>query len=162
MVEIRNIVRVDSSDRWFSLCTASVTAPAQRSLSPAALLAAAMNCEGDPRSGLNNCQLRAELECNIAMRGPPRPAIVRLSLVLLTLPHRSSHLFLADLQLAAELGTTLLERNKELEAGLNAANSLVADQAQEIEVRLIPGPLPWSSSDLDSLKLVVFISNIYL
>lgn len=40
-----------------------------------------------------------------------------------------------DLQLAAELGKTLLERNKELEQALKHANALNEDQAQEIEVK---------------------------
>jgi hypothetical protein len=41
----------------------------------------------------------------------------------------------ADLQLAAELGKTLLERNKELEHTLRQQQTLVDDQTQEIEVR---------------------------
>lgn len=43
--------------------------------------------------------------------------------------------FFTDLQLAAELGKTLLERNKELEQALKHANVLNEDQTQEIEVR---------------------------
>lgn len=42
--------------------------------------------------------------------------------------------FLIDLQLAAELGKTLLERNKELESLLKRHQHLNEDQAQEIEV----------------------------
>ncbi|CAH4032217.1 cerebellar degeneration-related protein 2 isoform X1 [Pieris brassicae] len=38
-----------------------------------------------------------------------------------------------DLQLAAELGKTLLERNKELETGLRQHQNVIEDQAQEIE-----------------------------
>nr|CAD7423909.1 unnamed protein product [Timema monikensis] len=38
-----------------------------------------------------------------------------------------------DLQLAAELGKTLLERNKELEATLKSHQNIIDDQAQEIE-----------------------------
>ncbi|XP_073984778.1 cerebellar degeneration-related protein 2-like isoform X2 [Rhodnius prolixus] len=38
-----------------------------------------------------------------------------------------------DLQLAAELGKTLLERNKELETALRHHQNIVEDQAQEIE-----------------------------
>lgn len=41
---------------------------------------------------------------------------------------------LDDLQLAAELGKTLLERNKELEQALKHANIILDDQCQEIEV----------------------------
>ena len=41
----------------------------------------------------------------------------------------------ADLQLAAELGKTLLERNKELESSLKHQQAIIEDQAQEIEVR---------------------------
>ena len=41
----------------------------------------------------------------------------------------------ADLQLAAELGKTLLERNKELESSLKQQQAVIDDQAQEIEVR---------------------------
>lgn len=40
----------------------------------------------------------------------------------------------ADLQLAAELGKTLLERNKELEANLRQQQNVVEDRNQEIEV----------------------------
>ena len=40
-----------------------------------------------------------------------------------------------DLQLAAELGKTLLERNKELESSLKHQQAIIEDQAQEIEVR---------------------------
>ena len=42
--------------------------------------------------------------------------------------------FLPDLQLAAELGKTLLERNKELEGNLRDHQSVIEDQSQEIEV----------------------------
>lgn len=41
-----------------------------------------------------------------------------------------------DLQLAAELGKTLLERNKELENSLKHQQAIIDDQAQEIEVRV--------------------------
>lgn len=40
-----------------------------------------------------------------------------------------------DLQLAAELGKTLLERNKELECSLKQHQTVIDDQTQEIEVR---------------------------
>lgn len=40
----------------------------------------------------------------------------------------------ADLQLAAELGKTLLERNRELEQGLKQMYSTNQEQLQEIEV----------------------------
>lgn len=40
----------------------------------------------------------------------------------------------ADLQLAAELGKTLLERNRELEQGLQQMISTNHEQLQEIEV----------------------------
>uniref|UniRef100_A0A1Q3FVU2 Cerebellar degeneration-related protein 2-like n=1 Tax=Culex tarsalis TaxID=7177 RepID=A0A1Q3FVU2_CULTA len=39
----------------------------------------------------------------------------------------------SDLQLAAELGKTLLERNKELESALKHHQNIIEDQAQEIE-----------------------------
>ena len=42
-----------------------------------------------------------------------------------------------DLQLAAELGKTLLERNKELELSLKHQQSVIEDQNMEIEVRRI-------------------------
>lgn len=42
--------------------------------------------------------------------------------------------FSVDLQLAAELGKTLLERNKELENIIKLHQSTVEEQAQEIEV----------------------------
>lgn len=43
-------------------------------------------------------------------------------------------LFLLDLQLAAELGKTLLERNKELEGTIKHQQNIIDDQLQEIEV----------------------------
>lgn len=46
------------------------------------------------------------------------------------------HTFLADLHLAAELGKTLLERNKELEDSLQQMYVNNEEQVQEIEVRL--------------------------
>lgn len=39
-----------------------------------------------------------------------------------------------DLQLAAELGKTLLERNKELEGTIKHQQNIIDDQVQEIEV----------------------------
>lgn len=39
-----------------------------------------------------------------------------------------------DLQLAAELGKTLLERNKELETALKQHQNVIEEQTQEIEV----------------------------
>ena len=42
--------------------------------------------------------------------------------------------FFSDLQLAAELGKTLLERNKELETSLKHQQEIIDDQSQEIEV----------------------------
>lgn len=41
----------------------------------------------------------------------------------------------ADLQLAAELGKSLLERNRELEQGLQQMYSTNQEQLQEIEVK---------------------------
>ncbi|XP_029710863.1 uncharacterized protein LOC109397859 isoform X1 [Aedes albopictus] len=45
----------------------------------------------------------------------------------------SQQFILDDLQLAAELGKTLLERNKELETSLKHHQNIIEDQAQEIE-----------------------------
>lgn len=42
-----------------------------------------------------------------------------------------------DLQLAAELGKTLLERNKELEGTIKQQQIVIDDQSQEIEVNRI-------------------------
>lgn len=42
-----------------------------------------------------------------------------------------------DLQLAAELGKTLLERNKELETSLKNHQNVIEDQSQEIEVSFL-------------------------
>lgn len=42
--------------------------------------------------------------------------------------------FVIDLQLAAELGKTLLERNKELETAIKNHQNIIEDQSQEIEV----------------------------
>jgi hypothetical protein len=50
-------------------------------------------------------------------------------------PNTVSAVFvLTDLQLAAELGKTLLERNKELENSLKQHQNVIEDQTQEIEV----------------------------
>lgn len=46
-----------------------------------------------------------------------------------------------DLHLAAELGKTLLERNKELEESLQQMYSTNEEQVQEIEVRGPLGPI---------------------
>ena len=48
--------------------------------------------------------------------------------------HASKNILIADLQLAAELGKTLLERNKELELSLKHQQSVIDDQTLEIEV----------------------------
>ncbi|XP_059481355.1 cerebellar degeneration-related protein 2-like isoform X1 [Neocloeon triangulifer] len=48
-------------------------------------------------------------------------------------PEDYKNFMMQDLQLAAELGKTLLERNKELESTLRKKQILVDDQAQEIE-----------------------------
>lgn len=48
-----------------------------------------------------------------------------------------SALICIDLQLAAELGKTLLARNKELEGTIKNQQITNDDQAQEIEVRLL-------------------------
>lgn len=40
----------------------------------------------------------------------------------------------SDLQLAAELGNTLLERNKDLEEIIRHQQGVIEDQVQEIEV----------------------------
>ena len=45
-------------------------------------------------------------------------------------------LIIADLQLAAELGKALLERNRDLESQLIHAQQIDADQQLEIEVNL--------------------------
>lgn len=45
-----------------------------------------------------------------------------------------SALICIDLQLAAELGKTLLERNKELEGTIKQQQIVIDDQLQEIEV----------------------------
>lgn len=47
-----------------------------------------------------------------------------------------------DLHLAAELGKTLLERNKELEESLQQMYSTNEEQVQEIEVRAAQAPPP--------------------
>ena len=45
-----------------------------------------------------------------------------------------SKILISDLRLAAELGKTLLERNKELELSLKHQQSVIDDQNMEIEV----------------------------
>lgn len=51
-----------------------------------------------------------------------------------------------DLQLAAELGKTLLERNKELEGTIKNQQNIIDDQLQEIEV------------SIENLNLLIFFS----
>ena len=72
--------------------------------------------------------------------------------------------FLPDLQLAAELGKTLLERNKELEGNLRDHQSVIEDQSQEIEVWTI-GILSIShiTSRLDSFwsRTWIFCTHFY-
>ena len=43
-------------------------------------------------------------------------------------------MFILDLQLAAELGNTLLEKNKDLEATIKHQQNIIDDQFSEIEV----------------------------
>ena len=50
----------------------------------------------------------------------------------------------SDLQLAAELGKTLLERNKELEISLKHQQSVIDDQNMEIEVIATKECVEWS------------------
>ena len=50
----------------------------------------------------------------------------------------------SDLQLAAELGKTLLERNKELEISLKHQQSVIDDQNMEIEVIATKMCVVWS------------------
>jgi len=45
------------------------------------------------------------------------------------------HFLVSDLQLAAELGRSLLDRNEELENELRQQQSIIEDQTQEIQVR---------------------------
>jgi cell division protein FtsB len=45
-----------------------------------------------------------------------------------------NYFIVSDLQLAAELGKTLLERNKSLENSIKQQQAIIDDQAQEIEV----------------------------
>ena len=49
------------------------------------------------------------------------------------LSHHMIKCFCLDLQLAAELGNTLLEKNKDLEATIKQQQNLIDDQIQEIE-----------------------------
>lgn len=59
--------------------------------------------------------------------------------------------FCADLQLAAELGKTLLERNKELENIIKLHQATVEEQTQEIEVTINPAVI-FSASNCYSLN----------
>lgn len=64
----------------------------------------------------------------------------------------------ADLQLAAELGKTLLERNKELETNLRQQQNVVEDRNQEIEVRFVE----FCSRDHDNTLHIIFVYYIIL
>lgn len=60
-----------------------------------------------------------------------------LGILLFVFLKHDIHIFVfvfTDLQLAAELGKTLLERNKELEQVLKHHQNVIDDQTQEIEV----------------------------
>lgn len=45
-----------------------------------------------------------------------------------------SFLFFSDLELAAELGKALLEKNRELESQVNQLQNIIHDQTVEIQV----------------------------
>lgn len=60
----------------------------------------------------------------------------------------------ADLQLAAELGKSLLERNRELEQGLQQMYSTNQEQLQEIEVKS-------AVSTRQTLQLYSFKQSLY-
>ena len=49
----------------------------------------------------------------------------------------------SDLQLAAELGNTLLERNKDLESTIKHQQGVIEDQIQEIEVGTRQAVVSW-------------------
>lgn len=53
---------------------------------------------------------------------------------LLYIIHCNIYYLVSDLQLAAELGKTLLERNKELENTIRSQQDKIEEQAHEIEV----------------------------
>lgn len=89
---------------------------------------------GSPRAALVSCSSWG-----------PEAQLRTLTGVLWLLPH-TAHVPLAlrpsqpDLHLAAELGKTLLERNKELEESLQQMYATNEEQVQEIEVRGHVGP----------------------
>lgn len=62
-----------------------------------------------------------------------------------------------DLHLAAELGKTLLERNKELEESLQQMYSTNEEQVQEIEVRGRTGPARAPPPTVDPLARGAFV-----
>lgn len=70
----------------------------------------------------------------------------------------SCFLFVLDLKLAAELGKTLLERNKELENCLKQHQNVIEDQAQEIEVSTL-GRSALSYRNCSQLLLVSHETN---
>ncbi len=65
---------------------------------------------------------------------------LELTLVSLLVPIR------ADVEAAAELGRTLLERNRELETTIRQQQAMLDDQDQEMQVRPFPQYLPIVSS----------------
>lgn len=71
-------------------------------------------------------------------------------------------LFVSDLQLAAELGKTLLERNKELETTLKQHQNVIDDQAQEIEVSVQNVYLKRKVSDVKYLNMLSFIQFYFI
>ncbi|MGH0142808.1 UNVERIFIED_CONTAM: hypothetical protein FKN15_016771 [Acipenser sinensis] len=103
---------------------------------------------------------------------PLRPHHTMLSVCLLQSPPSSSHHAVfwvkANLHLAAELGKTLLERNKELEDSLQQMYLTNEEQVQEIEVRdRDPADLMMSCARLlitvgDSASLALVLSHVTL
>lgn len=59
---------------------------------------------------------------------------IQNSIIISSMSKLMKFFFFSDLQLAAELGKTLLNRNKELEEALRQSHNLIDDQAQEIVV----------------------------
>lgn len=78
---------------------------------------------------------KAQSECSERSRESSEP----IQLLMFLPPSAPSPL---DLHLAAELGKTLLERNKELEESLQQMYATNEEQVQEIEVRGHGGPAP--------------------
>ncbi|KAK8393187.1 hypothetical protein O3P69_013295 [Scylla paramamosain] len=94
-----------------------------------------MNEDGAATSAGAHAHQLARMRVTSSIQSPTTPLTPQASEApnFLPLTHLGDENVMEDLQLAAELGKTLLERNRELEVSLKQQQAVVDDQLQEIE-----------------------------